>query len=250
MRGLTQEIFWLGMLVEVLALGSIAYASGILATKYGVKVNYTRKINHFAIFFLPVFIADAFPFDPTLSTILVNAGIFALALALLTKPVRTRSGVLGTIFASFDRPEDRPHTLLWLSTQVAAGYAVLIPLAYVLYLADAPGLVYVPILINGIGDGLAEPIGVRFGRHTYQVSALFSERTYSRSWEGSAAVFAVSVLVVIFFRDQFTPVQFWAALAAVPIAMTLAEARAPHTWDTPFLFLVGGAVPLAIVSWL
>jgi hypothetical protein len=35
-------------------------------------------------------------------------------------------------------------------------------------------------------------------------------------------------------------VQFLLMLGIVPITMALTEALSPHTWDNPFLFLVGG----------
>jgi dolichol kinase len=111
-------------------------------------------------------------------------------------------------------------------------------------------LIYIPILIGGIGDGLAEPVGVRFGKRTYQVPALVSGRSYERTLEGSACVFLTSVVVVLAFHAMFTAPQLMVALAAVPLLMTLAEARAPHTWDQPFLFLTGSLALLGIVVWL
>jgi hypothetical protein len=44
---------------------------------------------------------------------------------------------------------------------------------------------------------------------------------------------------VAFHFAYFTQQQFIVALVALPFLMTLAEALAPHTWDTPFLFFVG-----------
>ena len=41
------------------------------------------------------------------------------------------------------------------------------------------------------------------------------------------------------FHSGFTSSEFICALIIFPIVMTLAEAFAPHTWDTPFLFLFG-----------
>ena len=38
------------------ALSAVMLSTGALVRFFGVKVNYTRKINHSAIFFLPVFI--------------------------------------------------------------------------------------------------------------------------------------------------------------------------------------------------
>ena len=248
--GLEQSAFWLSQLTTIAGIVVIAYLSGLLSTRRGVRVNYTRKIVHFTLFFLPLFLTDVFVFEPTLWTSVTSGLIFATFLALLTRPVRSRIGFVATIFASFDRPEDRPHTLFWLTSQILVGYAILVPLAVVFNSLGMYGLIYIPILINGIGDGLAEPVGVRFGKRSYEVGALFSNRTYERTLEGSACVFVTGIVVVAALHGLFTTPQFIAALLIIPPAMTLAEARAPHTWDTPFLFLVGGLILLAIVTFL
>ena len=143
------------------------------------------------------------------------------------------------MFLSFDRPEDRPHTLLWLSTQITVGYLILIPAIICFFSTGYGGLILIPILVNGIGDGLAEPVGVRFGRYKYRTYAIFSKIKYERTVEGSACVFFTSVIVIIFFQSGFTSSEFICLLIVFPIVMTLAEAFAPHTWDTPFLFLFG-----------
>jgi len=38
------------------------------------------------------------------------------------------------------------------------------------------------------------------------------------------------------------------ALGVIPIAMTLAEAFSPHTWDSPFLYLVGGTTTILVIE--
>jgi hypothetical protein len=48
-------------------------------------------------------------------------------------------------------------------------------------------------------------------------------------------------VAVIVFRQTFTELQFALALAIIPISAAITEARSPHTWDSPFLFLVLGA---------
>tara|TARA_B100001996_G_C18470570_1_gene519777 strand:- start:127 stop:603 length:477 start_codon:yes stop_codon:yes gene_type:complete len=143
------------------------------------------------------------------------------------------------MFLSFDRPEDRPNTLLWLSTQITVGYLILIPAIIYFISIGYSDLILIPILVNGIGDGLAEPVGVRFGKLKYKTYAIFSKIKYERSVEGSACVFFTSIIVIIFFQSGFTSSEFISALIIFPLVMTLAEAFAPHTWDTPFLFLFG-----------
>jgi hypothetical protein len=46
-----------------------------------------------------------------------------LLMLFFIKPVRKRLALAGTMFLSYDRPEDRPHTMFWLTTQLLAGYA-------------------------------------------------------------------------------------------------------------------------------
>ncbi|MBT3386561.1 MAG: hypothetical protein HN417_01375 [Desulfobacula sp.] len=100
-------------------------------------------------------------------------------------------------------------------------------------------LIWIPLLIITFGDGLAEPVGIRFGRHKYETYAFFSKKKYVRSLEGSACVFLASIIVVMVFHSSFTQLQFIIALIFIPFLMTFVEAFSPHTWDTPTLFLAG-----------
>ena len=152
------------------------------------------------------------------------------------------------MYAAFDRPEDRPHTMKWLFTQYLATYMVAVPLYFYFHHIGMPQLLMLIILVNAIGDGLAEPIGVKWGKHKYKVKALFTRQTYTRSIEGSACVFITAVLVLLGFQHLFTTPQLITALLVFPIGVTLAEAYSPHTWDSPFIFLVGGLVLIAIIN--
>lgn len=143
------------------------------------------------------------------------------------------------MFLSIDRPEDRPYTLWWLFTQVLAGYIIFIPAIIFFVRNGLIGLIWIPLLIIAFGDGLAEPVGIRFGRHTYKTYAFFSKRKYVRSLEGSACVFLASIFVIVAFHSSFTQLQFLIALVFIPFLMTFVEAFSPHTWDTPALFLAG-----------
>jgi dolichol kinase len=245
---LLQPGYWSLELTKVMVLYLVAFLCGLLVLRFGVRVNYTRKINHFALFFLPVFLASLFSYEQSLATVAMTGLIVMGSIGLYAAPIRERVPLLATMFSSFDRPEDRPYTLLWLQTQIAAGYLVIIPLVVLFARQGMPELMLIPILINGIGDGLAEPVGVRFGRHRYEVRALHGGRRYTRSMEGSACVLVTGIVTILLFRGVFTPAQFWVAMATIPLGMTLAEAFSPHTWDTPFLFLTGGLLLLGITT--
>ncbi|WP_139487915.1 hypothetical protein [Brevibacillus dissolubilis] len=176
-----------------------------------------------------------FTLPALLAAVVINCGMMVIYI----EPIRKRSWIINRMFVSFDRPEDRPHTLLWLVTQLLGMYVVMIPFFLFFQSLGYMALAIIPILINGLGDGLAEPVGVKWGKHKYQVRALFSTKKYWRSIEGSACVFIASVLILIGFSSSFTGMQLTVALLTLPILMTLTEAFSPHTWDTPFLLLVG-----------
>ena len=231
--------FWINTIVKSLSLWTIAYGTGSLVFYKDVKVNYTRKINHFALFFLPMYLDKIIPYGKSIEFITIGGFLSVLTLIIYIHPVRSRIHFVKRMFLSFDRPEDRPYTLKWLSTQIAAGYLIIIPMIILFAKAGYMNLIFIPILINGIGDGLAEPVGIRFGRLKYKTYALFSKRKYVRTVEGSACVFITSIIVILLFQSSFNPAEFICALVVIPIAMTLAEAFAPHTWDTPFLFFTG-----------
>jgi len=165
------------------------------------------------------------------------------------EPIRSRNRGIALMFLSFDRPEDRPHTLHWLLTQTIVGYLVMIPMGIIFFTMGLEYLIFIPVLINGLGDGLAEPIGVRYGRHSYNVRALFTETKYVRTVEGSPCVYLASLLIIFLFSPVFpTQFQLIVVLLVIPIVMTVAEAVSPHTWDTPLLFLVGyGSILLILL---
>tara|TARA_B100000945_G_C20365478_1_gene589358 strand:- start:765 stop:1370 length:606 start_codon:yes stop_codon:yes gene_type:complete len=186
-----------------------------------------------------MFLENIIPAKPSIEAIVLGSFLAVGSLVIYIKPVRNKSMIIERMFLSFDRPEDRPNTLLWLSTQITVGYLILIPAIFFFISIGYSDLIMVPILVNGIGDGLAEPVGVKFGRLKYKTYALFSKKIYERTVEGSACVFFTSIFVIIFFHSGFTSSEYITALIIFPIVMTLAEAFAPHTWDTPFLFLFG-----------
>jgi phytol kinase len=227
---------------------TLFYACGIVVEHYSVRVNYTRKIMHFSLFFLPQFLLSFFPYQSSIFTGITNAILTMGVLGLFIEPLRNKIAIFNTMFKSIDRPEDRPFTLLWLTTQFLASYLVLMPLIYYLNQHQLRDLLYIPILIIGLGDGLAEPVGVRFGRHKYTTRAMFSSRRYTRSIEGSLCVFVVSLLTIYYYRELFTATQLIVALIAIPPLMTLTEAVSPHTWDSPFLYLVGGISLITILQ--
>jgi phytol kinase len=216
---------------------SVAYVGGRLVER-GVRVNYTRKCNHFVTIGLPWVLQGVFGLRQSIWAVVGACILMPLHLALYLKPIRDRLPAAATMFRSFDRPEDRPNTLFWSATQQIAVFSVF-PFVYALMLWRGIELwTGIAVAVNTFGDGLAEPVGVAFGRHPYEVAGFFSDKKYRRTWEGSAWIALVAAAAVAAYHESFTPTQFWTALAAVPPTAAATEALSPHTWDAPALFFV------------
>jgi phytol kinase len=110
-------------------------------------------------------------------------------------------------------------------------------------------LATVVVLTVAIGDGLAEPVGTYLGKKKYVVPSWNLKNRYVRSYAGSACVYIAALVFLILFRDQFAnPQEFWSAIIFFPPVMTLSEAFAPHSMDTPVMMLVGFSLLLGICA--
>lgn len=241
--------FWLHHTIFYTLLFLIHYANGLLVIHRGFKVNYTRKVNHFAFFFLPVLLSSVIEYRYSAATFFMDMVCAFIFLTFFIAPLRNRVSLLSVMFRSLDRPEDRPLTLTWLYTQFIASYLVLIPFLAYFDSRDMLPLIMIIIIANGVGDGLAEPIGIRFGERKYATYALFTKKRYVRSYVGSACVFVTTFIAILAFHQYFNSTQLITALFTMPILITLAEAFSPHTWDSPFIYAIGG-VSMMLISWI
>ena len=127
------------------------FLTGLLVSRNAVKVNYTRKINHFTSLVAPYLLSFLFQsgiasnIDTSIVTEAVqflNNPSIQLAIPLLVilikplcellagllyfvfllKPARERVRFFETAFLSINRPEDEPHTLFWMVSQLVATY--------------------------------------------------------------------------------------------------------------------------------
>jgi len=240
--------FWISEGIKVVVFLATSFALGRWVMQRGIKVNYTRKILHFIFFFFPISLTVIFPYEPTKTLTLLSGCILIACIGLMYQPIREKSVFLSTAFLSVDRPEDRPYTLIWLITQFIATYLVLVVMVAWLERYDKSILIFITFLVAGLGDGLAEPVGVRFGKHAYKTHALFTKKKFTRTVEGSLCVFFSGILAIILMASHLSQSQLILALLIIPIAMTLAEALSPHTWDSPFLYLVGGTTTVLVLE--
>ncbi|GMF21960.1 unnamed protein product [Phytophthora lilii] len=252
--------FWLMQLPKLVVMMVVSLFGGIICRCFcdvdekgyimtnkssKFKVNYTRKLQHFAAYMVPLVIKADYP-----GPIALAWGDFftMLGFLVLIKPVREHSKFFMLQFNSLDRPEDRPNTLKWIIVgNIAPGMFILM---FFKWLFAAQGaLTFILVFITGIGDGLAEPVGITWGRHKYKTRSCFSKNKYTRSWEGSACVFLSGLVFPALQYAAFD--NFWQVLLSMLIlapTMAYAEATAPHTMDTPVLMIGCGVILYAIVN--
>eukprot|EP00808_Paulinella_micropora_P012916 g4247.t1 len=175
-----------------------------------------------------------------------------MAFLVLIKPIRERSSFFMLQFNSLDRPEDRPNTLNWIiAGNILPGLILIILFRFLYSYKGQQHLAYIFIMITGIGDGLAEPVGMWWGRHKYLTASFTGGPMYQRSLEGSACVFLSCMIFCTTFWYAFANErQYWACMVLLAPLMTWAEATSPHTMDTPFLMGLGGLVILIVINTL
>jgi dolichol kinase len=265
----SDPLFWIMQFPKVAVMMAVAVIGGITCryfcaiddsgyittSKHSVfKVNYTRKFQHFAAYMVPLVIK----YKSTVSGPIIDAWgdwFTMVAFMLLIKPVRENCSFFMLQFNSLDRPEDRPNTLKWIiAGNILPGLFMIIFWRWLLGWTDQVDLAFIFVFITGIGDGVAEPVGIWTGKHKYWTAALGSNRRYQRSLEGSSCLFIGSLLFTTMFWYAFqNQYQYWITMIILPPLMTWAEAVSPHTMDTPFLMGLGGLVVFlvshVVVGW-
>ena len=218
------------------------------------KVNYTKKFHHFAIYLLPLLVVRIKLDDeknvPASLALAWHYWFEMLSTMILIKPLRERFKILMIQFNAMDRPEDRPYTMLWtVAYNNIPGFILTI---FFRWLYPKTGvhvdLVTIVSLINTVGDGLAEPVGIYFGKHRYKTRGCCNKTAYQRSFEGSSCVFMASMVFTTIFWYAFqTRLQYWLTILTLPTIMALTEAWSPHTIDSCFIHGIGG-ITLLITS--
>lgn len=245
----TYAVFVLWIFVEL--AGKLLFSAAIL--KYNIKINYIRKLalrpwRKLKPYVIPLVLVGVLGLQEASSNAVVTTIIMFTFLDVLKtiatewNIIRRKVPLLKRAFLAWDRIEDRPYTLRFDIMEDVLRFAVYLP--FICMFGKKALLVLIPQFINEFGDGLAEPVGIRFGKHKYRTRSLwykgkFWSGNFERSLEGSAAVFVVSIIALFIFREQLDPTAFWILIATLPISMTVAEAISPHTNDGPALAFVG-----------
>ena len=215
-------IDWPRVLAFVLAVVSVWLLTGGLKAAGKLPCDIARKINHVAALVGGALCFGWLPESTARWTVYAVAAILVGLVAVVCL-FRDRSPFRFAFLAN-TRRSDAPHEVFyfWSSWVVSAVGLVGIHLVW-----DDIVVTRTAALLVGIGDGVAEPIGRRWGRHKYRVRSLAGGPPAERSVEGSAAVFVGCFFTLLACFG--TGVIVGALVLAV--VLTLVEAVSPHGLD-------------------
>ena len=206
--------------------------AGHLKAKVRLRTGYTRKVFHVLIFVSAV-VVQAFGGFAAVC-------VFGLMVSVVVGLAVLR-GPNDRLYEALAREQDGPHRTYYI---VVPYFATLIGgLASNIFFGP---LAVVGYLVGGLGDAAGEPVGTRWGRHRYSSSG--SKATATKTFEGSFAVLAASVVALLISVAISPDLRFdlraAIALPGIAIVCALVEAFSPRGWDNvPMQF-----VPTVLVA--
>lgn len=217
-----------------LVLGGLTAGAAAWLRSRGVRVPYTRKIFHFAIFSGAAAVHTRWGLPGT--------NVYGSVVALIVL-VAVAVGEDNPLYEALARASDAPQRSLF----------VVVPLVMTALGGLASALLAGPYavvgyLVAGWGDAVGEPVGSRWGRHRYRVPSLAGVPA-ERSWEGSGAVFLASWAAAgLALRATGVGEGIVLVALACAAAATVAEAISNHGLDNLTVQLVASLVALALVG--
>lgn len=172
------EIVWISPFFVLYVLIA-SFVSSKLKQRLYWPTGYTRKVFHFFIFTAAAFIQWIWGL-PGVLLFGIWVSIWIVYTCIKGNPF--------IFYQAIARPKDAPHQTLFIMVPlISTAFGGLVSNLLVKEFA------VFGYLIAGWGDAIAEPVGTRWGKHTYNVPSLVHVKAV-RSLEGSAAVFLVGVL--------------------------------------------------------
>jgi len=228
-----REIATLGPFGLALAFAYLRLAGGLKRDR-GWRTGYTRKVFHFLVF-------------TTAAALQAALGVRALAVFGGTTSLVIAYAVLrgdgDVLYEAMARESDAPHRTWFIAVPYFATLA-----GGVVANSFFGGAALFGYLVAGLGDAIGEPVGTRFGRHRYRVPSVAGVVAY-RSWEGSLAVFAVSLAAVaVASLLVLGTLGAWLPLVAIALVAALVEALSPHGWDNLTMQVVPAGLAAALLG--
>lgn len=210
--------------------------AGYLKKHKGLKTGYTRKIFHFLTFTSAAAIQTVWGLR---TLCLFGAAASAIIFYAILR------GDDHLLYEAMAREKDVPRRTYYI---IAPYFATLIGgVTSNIFFSQAAIVGY---LVAGLGDAIGEPVGTRFGKHTYRVPSFGGVKS-TRSYEGSTAVFLVSLLAIIVAfnisselnRDNYSFLLFF----SLALLSAVVEAISPHGWDNAVMQIVpSGCVAMLV----
>jgi phytol kinase len=204
---------WIRVLLFLTLVVGVWYVAGVLRLRYHFRQGDTRKLNHItALVGGGLLFGWAEPDSARLSSYVGMGLAFPL---LCVFCIYKNSPIFRTMFAGYARESDKPHEAfhVWFSWAVSLIGLIVLDLVF----RDME-ITRTAALVLGVADGFAEPVGVRWGHHQYQVKTLKGSPAATRSVEGSLTVFVGTIVVLLLvhsgeWRNQW----LWIALAVTVV---------------------------------
>jgi dolichol kinase len=223
----------------VVAVVIVWWVAGRLKRAGRLRSGDARKVNHVCALAGGAVWFGWLPADVARGSFLA-AGLVLFALLGVVCGLRGRAP-FALLFQGHARESDAPYedTHVWASWLLAV---------YGLALADllfGMTVMRTAALLLGVGDAAGEPVGARLGRLRYPVPAPWGGGRRVRTLEGSAAVFAGSLVVALSCSWDGAPATLagrLAAAAAVALTVALVEAVSPHGADNFTIPVAAGGV--------
>lgn len=239
----TGEMPWLRLtsylILSTFVLGNIATH---LRYRRGWLDGYTRKLCHFGHMAIATPLLAFLP--PVQLLPAIGLGSVAVVLIYALGALSRHPLLYGMVAGSL-RERDAPHARLFFFLPLIAGNVALVAAACVFPV----NFVRVAFFTAAISDGVAEPVGLRFGRNNrFAVKDPLWRRTNTKSVAGSLAVLLTScaIALIFFAAAGKTGPAAMAGGVAYAVAVTCLEALAPRGLDNMLLLFFGSFVILAI----
>lgn len=233
----TLEVNILIAVISAVIVFGFAYLAGRLRTGSDVAVGYTRKIFHFAVFTT----AGVFMWHWGYGAVMILGGVAFIFV--LVACYRADGFVL---YEGIARADDAPHRTYYVIVPfLATAFAGLISVYFFWTFA------IVGFFVAGWGDAAGEPIGTAFGKHRV-VLPFFGKTSFTRSLEGSAGVFVLSLLacgIATWLAFDWELYKMILVSLAVAVTAVFVEFFSPHGIDnfTVQVFSAGAAAWVATV---
>lgn len=240
MTWMLQNIPWQRIAVYIvlstLVLGNI---STLLRKKLNLKDGYSRKINHVGIMLMTLPTLAFLPNHQLIPAVLIAST--ALIMIYGISAFSTARWIFGIVSGSL-RARDAPRARFFFFFPLITFNLALV----VMSLCFPLDLIRIAFFSVAIADGLAEPIGLRFGKNNaYQVRDRIWNTFNTKSVAGSLTVMLLSTLTFLFFSTHWAPLSL--SLICIGciygLLVSVIEALAPRGTDNMLILVM--ATPLA-----